>query len=87
MTRRSGYKEKFKKKMFPDVLAATPPNLVEKEQKQNKLEIFIDNNSIATECIFRLKRHTHATSRPFTLMPQNDNSNQNFRAIHSQMLT
>ena len=49
---RFGYKEKFKNKMFPDVLAATPPNLVEKEQKQNKLEIFIDNNSIATECIF-----------------------------------
>ena len=52
MTRRSGYKEKFKKKMFPDVLAAKSPNLVQKEQNQNKLEIFIDNNSIATECIF-----------------------------------
>ena len=39
-------KEKFKKKMFPVVLAATPPNLVEKEQKQNKFQNFIDNSSI-----------------------------------------
>ena len=32
--------------MFLDVLATIPPNLVEKEQKQNKLQIFIDNHLI-----------------------------------------
>lgn len=46
MTRRSGCKEKLKKKMILDVLAAIPPNLVEKKQKQNKLQIFIDNHII-----------------------------------------
>ena len=32
--------------MFLDALAATPPNLVEKGQKQNKLEIFTSNHLI-----------------------------------------
>ena len=46
MTKRSGCKEKLTKKMFLDVLATIPPNLVEKEQKQNKLQIFVDNHLI-----------------------------------------
>ena len=33
MTRRSGHKEKLEKKMFLDVLAVIPPNLVANEQK------------------------------------------------------
>ena len=35
MNQRCEYPEKLKGKMFLDVLPANPPNLVEKEQKQN----------------------------------------------------
>ena len=42
--KRSGYEEKSKENMFLHVLAANPPNLMKKEQKQNKLQPFIDNH-------------------------------------------
>ena len=33
----------FKTEMFPHLMTLNPPNLVEIEQKQNKLQISIDN--------------------------------------------
>ena len=55
MTKRSGYEEKLKKKMFLHVLAANPPSLMKKEQKHNKSEPCIDNH--LGYCKTREKKH------------------------------
>ena len=43
ITRRAKYEKMIGKEMFPHLLTWNPPNLVEIKQKQNKLQIFIDN--------------------------------------------
>lgn len=46
MTKMSGYEEKLEEEMFFYVLAANPPNLMKKEQKENKFQFFIDNHLV-----------------------------------------
>ena len=41
MTKRSGYKQKFKEKMLLYLCPSNPLNLDDKEQKQNKLVFFL----------------------------------------------